>query len=307
MRVPRSCSYSARSDALRFERASACLDPSRDERKRLLALVATNTESHLQKLSSRGAYRRPAPSSKLPSLGIREEGEALEHTLDTLNRAVFSTGLASCSGGDLSYIPSSGLFPSALADFIAAVANRDPGLSCCPGPAAVERSLLAWLCELVGFPAGSGGDLTSGGSIANLSAIVCARESLKVRSRDVERSVVYLSEQAHYSIQKGLHIAGLGHSIVRVVPVDDRYRMQVEALRKCVEADVKEGLRPFLVVASAGTTDVGAVDPLDAVADVAEHYGVWFHVDAACRSTPSVVLMPTTLSFVCRWRLLPID
>ena len=155
-------------------------------------------------------------------------------------------------------------------------------MSCSPGPAELERYLIQWICDLVGFPKGSGGDLTSGGSVANLSAIVTAREVKKIRSREVENTVVYLTEQAHYSISKGLHIAGLGDCIMRAVPIDQRFRMDVDALKEMVQQDVAAGLKPFLVVASAGTTEVGAVDPMKAIAGVAREYSLWFHVDAAC-------------------------
>ncbi|RMF26525.1 MAG: aminotransferase class V-fold PLP-dependent enzyme, partial [Bacteroidetes bacterium] len=138
-----------------------------------------------------------------------------------------------------------------------------------------------WMCRLVGYPQTALGNLASGGSIANLIAIVTARDAKEVVPREVERSVVYLTPQVHHCIHKALRIAGLGQAQVRQVPLDERFRMRPEALHQMVEEDRAAGHKPFLVVASAGTTDTGAIDPLNAIADVCEEHRLWFHVDAA--------------------------
>ncbi|MCB0662735.1 MAG: amino acid decarboxylase, partial [Saprospiraceae bacterium] len=215
-------------------------------------------------------------------LDIESTPRPIDEILQAVKTNVDRVGINPASGGHLGYIPGGGIYPTALGDYLAAVTNRYAGMFFGnPGAVRIENQLIRWMCKLVGFPEGSLGNLTSGGSIANLIAIVTARDVKGIRARDIESSVVYLTEQVHHCVHKALRIAGLGEAIVRNVPLDDHFRMDAEALRLQVEADVKNNLRPFLVVGSAGTTDTGAMDPLDAIADISERFDLWFHVDAA--------------------------
>jgi aromatic-L-amino-acid/L-tryptophan decarboxylase len=174
------------------------------------------------------------------------------------------------------------LFPAALGDLLADVGNRYVGIRfAAPAAAQMERSLVEWMGGLVGYPATAGGDLTSGASIANLEGIVTAREAFGIRSADVPRIVVYLTSQTHHCIEKALRISGLAECIVRRVDLDDGMRMRPDRLDAMIRADVVAGLHPWLVVATAGTTDTGAVDPLAAIADIADAHSLWLQVDAA--------------------------
>jgi len=180
------------------------------------------------------------------------------------------------------YLPGGNLYEAALADFLAAVGGRYSARSLvAAGAVRVENQVLAWLARVLGLPEGCAGNLTSGGSLANFIALVTAREAARVRAADVPRTVVYATTQAHHSVAKGLRIAGLGETLQRPVPMDARYRMRPDALAERIAADRAAGLAPWLVVASAGTTDTGAVDPLPAVADIAARERLWLHVDAA--------------------------
>jgi glutamate/tyrosine decarboxylase-like PLP-dependent enzyme len=182
----------------------------------------------------------------------------------------------------MGYIPGGGLYASALGDYLAAVSNRYAGVFFgSPGAVRMEHMLLRWLAEVVGYPETAAGDLTTGGSLANLIGIVTAREAHEIKATDVPTTVVYLSEEAHHSVQKALRIAGLGECVQRRIPLDARYRMDAGALEQLVADDERTGLRPWLIVGTAGTTSTGAVDPLDAVADIASAHGLWFHVDGA--------------------------
>jgi aromatic-L-amino-acid decarboxylase len=182
--------------------------------------------------------------------------------------------------GYLPYIPGGGLFAAALGEFLALSVNRYVGLAA-PSPAVVqiEENVCRWLCSLFGWDGRSQGMLTSGGSMANFSAMVAARHAKL--GEDFTDGVYYVSEQAHASVTKAATLAGFSRRNVRLVPTDDELRMDPDALRRAVEQDLAAGHRPFLVVPSAGTTNTGAVDPLDAVADVAQEHGLWMHVDAA--------------------------
>ncbi|MFC1778542.1 pyridoxal phosphate-dependent decarboxylase family protein, partial [Pseudomonadota bacterium] len=138
-----------------------------------------------------------------------------------------------------------------------------------------------WMTRLVGYPASSGGDLTSGGSIANLTAIIAARETMGIRSRDIENSCIYMTADTHHCVDKSIRAAGLGECQKRNVPMDDHFRMDVSALQEMIRLDKAAGLQPWLVIASAGTTDTGAIDPVADIADLAKQNDLWLHVDAA--------------------------
>jgi glutamate/tyrosine decarboxylase-like PLP-dependent enzyme len=242
----------------------------------------------MESLASRPAFvLSEGDDSALYDSPISEEPAAdPDEVLDLLDRGVNRSGVNVGSAGHLAYIPGSNLYASALADYLAAVTNRYSGLYfASPGAVRMERTLLRWMADLLGYPAASAGDLTSGGSIANLVGIVTAREAHGLKARDFGRAVVYLSEQSHHAIDKALRIAGLKESVKRMIPLDGRHRMRVEALEEAIEGDAKAGLRPWLIAATAGTTDTGAVDPLPELADVARHHGVWLHVDGAYGAT----------------------
>ena len=208
-----------------------------------------------------------------------ETGEDFDALMDDF-LAAMSKAREYAGPGYLAYIPGGGLFTSALGEFLARGFNRFVGLWL-QGPAAVaiEENVTRWLCDLFDYPAGSQGILTTGGSLANLSAVVTARHAKL--GEDFTDGVYYVSEQAHASVTKAATIAGFGRRNLRVVPTDADLRMDPAALQEVVRQDRKHGLRPFLVVPAAGTTNTGAIDPLDAVADVAGEEGLWMHVDAA--------------------------
>jgi aromatic-L-amino-acid decarboxylase len=182
--------------------------------------------------------------------------------------------------GYLAYIPGGGLLTAAIADLYAQGVNRYVGLwQTSPAVVAIEENVTRWLCDLFEMGEGSQGVLTSGGSIANLSAVVTARHDRI--GEDLADATYYVSEQAHASVTKAAAIAGFGRRHVRIVPTDAELRMDPEALRELVRRDRAAGMRPFLVVPSAGTTNTGAIDPLDEIADVAAEEDLWCHVDAA--------------------------
>ena len=182
--------------------------------------------------------------------------------------------------GYLAYIPGGGLFTAALAEFLAQGLNRYVGLwQASPAVVQLEENVTRWLCDLFGFPTSAQGVLTSGGSLANLSAVVTARHAKL--GEDFLDGTYYVTDQAHGSNTKAATIAGFAQRNMRLVPTDSELRMDPEALSRMIAEDRSAGHRPFMVVGAAGTTNTGAIDPLAAIADVAEHEGLWFHIDAA--------------------------
>ncbi len=272
-----------RNKILQLEKDSQPLEPTPDKRDHWAKAVQSYAHDYVDSLPTRKAYvKLDEPSSGLLDLPIDGKPKPIEQLLSTLKKHLPNDGLNPASGGHLGYIPGGGIYPTALGDYLAAVTNEYGGIFY-GGPNAVrmENMLIRWMCEVVGYPAGSLGNLTSGGSIANLIAFVTARDSKKITTDKVRQSVIYLTEQVHHCVHKAIRIGGMGEAIVRNVPMDKRFRMDANALAELVENDVAEGRYPFLVVASAGTTDTGAMDPLDAVADICEKHNLWFHVDAA--------------------------
>ena len=208
-----------------------------------------------------------------------EDGGLFEEVLADVREAA-AHAYEPAGPGYLAYIPGGGLFAAALGDFLALGVNRYVGLwAPTPGAVQIEENVARWLCSLFGWGEGSQGVLTSGGSRANFSAMVAARHAKL--GEDFTDGTYYVSEQAHASVTKAATLAGFSKRNVRLVPTDAELRMDPDALRRMVEEDRGAGHRPFLVAPSAGTTNTGAIDPLDAVADVAEEHGLWMHVDGA--------------------------
>jgi aromatic-L-amino-acid decarboxylase len=204
----------------------------------------------------------------------RDPAEVFDYVAVCIDRP----GFATTSPRFMAYIPGGGVFHAGLGDLLAAVSNKYSGFaSASPGAVRIENACTDWLASVVGYPAGAGGTLTSGGSIANLTAVVAARDA-----RDADGGgAVYKTRFVHYCVDKALHIAGRGRAPMREIATDSAYRMDVAALEAAFEQDAGDGIRPWLVVASAGTVDTGAIDPLPEIAALCRRYGAWLHVDGA--------------------------
>ncbi|MFC5154470.1 pyridoxal phosphate-dependent decarboxylase family protein [Streptomyces amakusaensis] len=208
-----------------------------------------------------------------------EEGSSFTELLDIV--AVASSKVINNSGpGFLAYIPGGGLFTSALADLLAAGFNRYVSLAGkAPVIAQIEATAVRWLCDMFDYPDEARGVLTSGGSMANFSAVVTARKAKL--GEDFSLGVLYTSHQAHASCATAGYLAGFPKSRVRLVPTDAFLRMDVDALAAMVTADRAAGLHPFMVMASAGTTNTGSVDPIGEIGALTRAENMWLHVDAA--------------------------
>lgn len=264
-----------------LEQLARRLEPSREQRDEWNGLARAYADSFINQIETLNAYDEPPEDGRLGLL-IEEEGKNMAFLLAELRDKVDRAGINPASGGHLGYVPGGGIFPAALGDYLAAVTNRYSGLFFAnPGAVRVENELIRWMCGMVGYPAGSLGNLSSGGSIANLIAITTARDFMGVRAAKVKKAVIYLGPQVHHCVQKALRIAGLGEALIRYIATDEYFRLDAKRLHEQLEKDLFQGLKPFMVVGSAGTADTGAMDPLDEIASLAEQFGLWFHVDAA--------------------------
>lgn len=258
------------------------LEPSPAAMRAMLAEASERIVAHIESLpvqpasyESDGRAEARALSESLPA-----EGTDFSTLLDQIFDDAVPTSFNTAGPGYLAYIPGGGLFPSAVADLVANAINRYVGVwVAAPALVQLELNVVRWFCSIVGYGAGSGGILTSGGSLANLTAIVTARRERL--PEEFWNGTIYTSDQTHHSVRKSAVLAGFPEANVREIRTNDRQEMSVEALSAAIEHDRSAGHTPFLIVASAGTTNTGAVDPLDAIADVAEAQSMWLHVDGA--------------------------
>ncbi|GGW72908.1 glutamate/tyrosine decarboxylase-like PLP-dependent enzyme [Winogradskyella epiphytica] len=266
-----------------LEKTSRLLDPLQKQRDQWNSQVLQYSNRFINELNTTKAFVNSNDNGKdIYDLDITEEATDLSILLNSISTNIDNVGLNPASSGHMGYIPGGGLYPSALGDYIAAVSNRYAGVFyAAPGAVRLENMLLRWMCRLMGYPETSIGNLTSGGSIANLVAIVTARESFDIKARDFDKLVIYLSGQAHHSIQKAIKIAGLSEAHLRYIPLDDALKLSVIDLEKAIIEDKKNGLIPFFINTSFGTTNSGAIDPLEPIANIAQKHNLWFHVDAA--------------------------
>jgi len=260
------------------------LEISPDEFRRLAEKVTQLTADYLRELDSRPI----SPSTtgeeveRLFRAPLSEHGvgaEALAGLQDVIEHSRVQNARF------FGYVLGSGEPVAAVADLFASVLNQNV-TAWRSGPAAVtvERTVVSWLAQAIGCT-GFRGSLTGGGSSANLMGLAMAREARmpanEVGVRGVPQGVVYASEEVHMSIPKSIAVLGIGRKNLRLVPTDAEFRLIPEKLEQAIRSDKAEGYTPIAVVASAGTVNTGAIDPLPEVAAIARRYGLWMHIDGA--------------------------
>ncbi|HSK91947.1 MAG TPA: aminotransferase class V-fold PLP-dependent enzyme [Euzebyales bacterium] len=209
-----------------------------------------------------------------------EQGTGWDALLGQLQRDVVEFAARSHHPGYFAYIPTCGTFPSALGDFVASALDIEASAWVpAAGPVELEVLVLDWFAEWIGYPPTAAGVLTSGGSAANLTALACAREA-RIGAMTAD-AVIYVADQGHSSVVRAARTLGFRPDQVRVLPVDDGFRLRTDAVVGAMDADLAAGRVPLLVSAAAGSTNTGAIDPLADLAAVCRDRGVWLHVDAA--------------------------
>jgi aromatic-L-amino-acid decarboxylase len=291
------------------ERASA-LDITDEAMRELAARAVELVADYFRRISESPVLRHTSASELAAQFDAPLPVEA--DTLDELFadcRRIFEGSRHSGHPRFFGYVASPATPVGAFADLIASALNQNvPAWRSAPSATHVEQTVIRWLAALVGYtPEGASGLLTSGGSMANLNALYVAHRigarakfdgddhaattegaisqgfdvSQKGLWKSARPATIYASDQAHMSIAKAADILGLGREQVSVVETDENFRMDVRRLRARIERDVRDGFQPFCVVASAGTVNTGAIDPLAEIAAVAREHGLWFHVDGA--------------------------
>ena len=219
-----------------------------------------------------------------------ERGELLGH----LRALMFENSMYPGHPGFLAYISGAGTVPGAAADLLAAALNQNSGgFRLSPGASTIEEHLMRWLAGRFGLPEGAGGQVVAGGAVANLVGLKVARDRASEEAResgvrDGPRLAFYASTESHVVHQRAADILGIGSHALRSIEVDEGWRMRPEAVADAMERDLAAGVVPAAVIATAGTTATGAIDPLPAIAELCERHGAHLHVDA-CYGGPAVL------------------
>lgn len=265
---------------LALEQISAALEPSLAERELLNKEIQAYANNFIDTTETNLSYYKGDPDSS--QLSISTNKKALKELLKIYTSEVVQKGINPASGGHLGYIPGGGIYTAALGDFLASVSNEYAGMYFgSPGAVAMENEVLDWMKNVFNFPKTAVGNLTSGGSIANLIAVTAARDKHQIKNERVTKSVIYLSPQIHHCLHKAIRIVGLEDVQIRLLKLDGYFRIDIDYLEEQIRKDKADGLIPFMVVASAGTTDTGAVDPLKQIGNIAEQNNLWYHIDGA--------------------------
>jgi len=255
---------------------------------RTLARVQHLAEAYLRGLPERAAFRRPPDDviRRFESAPLPRRGTPADAILDDVARDILPYSLGIGHPRWWGYVRASASPLGMAADLLAATMNNN-----CSGSAQiatfVEMTVMRWLAELVGYPADAGGLLTSGGSAANFVALAAMREAKLPGTRvtglpgSAVRPVVYVTPETHSCIRRAVELLGFGSDSLRLLPPDADLCMDPGALAAAVAEDRAAGRHPLCVVATAGTVNAGAIDPLDAIRDVARREDLWFHVDGA--------------------------
>lgn len=219
---------------------------------------------------------------------LPEDGSDMDQVLVEVKHKVLGSITNSAGPKYFGYITGGGNQAAVLAEMVKAALNQN-NLKWHSSPASteLEKLVMRWVAEFIGYPTTSAGVLLSGGSVANFNCMAVARKiksPVDVSEEGVYGSppqTVYVSAEGHSSFDKAVDMLGIGKKYLRKIPVDGKLRIDIEALDRAIEQDKKKGLHPICAIAVAGTTNTGAVDDLHAVADVCEKHDLWYHVDAA--------------------------
>lgn len=231
---------------------------------------------------------RPAPASSAAhfDVSLPQEAGCLAEAYDSFTQNILPHAIGNAHPGFMGWAHGGGSAVGMLAEMLAAGLNANLG-----GrdqiPIAVEQQVVRWMRELFHFPETASGLFVTGSSIANFIALLVARTACvgtDVRATGVDgpKLIAYTSSDAHGCIAQAMELAGMGANQLRRIPVDAKHRMQLGLLEAAIVADRAAGHQPFCIVGTSGTVDVGAIDDLDAIAAVARHEQLWFHVDGAC-------------------------
>ncbi|MCF6222200.1 MAG: aminotransferase class V-fold PLP-dependent enzyme [Flavobacteriaceae bacterium] len=264
----------------KLESISCALEPSQEQRDMYLSKVKHFGNDFINTLNKQKTFI----SSKHISdkFKITSKKKTIDEVITIYKEEIAEKGINPASGGHLGYIPGGGIYTAAISDYMVDITNEYAGMFyASPGAVSLENELINWMKEVFNYPNSAVGNLSSGGSIANLIALTTARDKHNIKGDQIKNSVIYISPQVHHCILKALRIIGLEDIGIHYLVLDEFSRINSELFREQIDLDIKNGLNPFMVIASAGTTDTGAVDPLYNIGKIANKMNLWYHIDAA--------------------------
>lgn len=266
------------------------LDRDADGLRHLLDRAVDAVVGLYESVETRPVFPPVTPDELAPQFDepLPRTGVDAEQLIERVDRDVFLNSTLNISPRFLSYIMSGGTHVGIAADLLVSALNSNFGLwHVSPAGTEIELRTVRWMAEFIGYPADAGGTLVSGGSAADLHGMataIVAKAPFDVREEGLRAGpplTVYVSVEGHSALEKSAILLGLGRRQLRKVATRADFTIDVDALREMVQRDRAEGAHPTCVIGNAGTVNTGAVDPLDALADVAEEEGLWFHVDGA--------------------------
>jgi aromatic-L-amino-acid decarboxylase len=244
---------------------------------------------------------------RLLEAGLPQDPVPTHEALDDAAR-ILDESIAQARPRYFAFIGSSGLEIGALGDLLSHTYDINLAVDA-RAATELENQAVAWVAEFVGFPSGKGA-FTSGGTVSNMTALAAAREralpGTRVHGLVDRRVAVYCSAEVHYSITRAVELLGIGSENLRALPIDGERRMRPDTLAEAIDTDLANGVTPVAVVATAGTTLTGAIDPLDSIADVCDDRGVWLHVDGAY-GLPAAAVRPESFVGLARGDSVSVD
>ena len=267
------------------------LDPSPDEIREWGSDTIDAMAKYLESLPTRRLYPRTTSAAIREKLdrALPNEPMEFEELLAEFKDIILEASRHNAHPRMFGYVQSPGSALAAFADLLASTLNANlTAWRSAPVAVEIERLTIDWIRQLIGYPAGAAGLFVSGGSMANLAALVTARNATAggdVAAGGMQgnqpQMCVYVSQETHHSIEKAAGLLGIGRDNVRKIDVDQQRKIRIDHLIENITNDLAAGLKPFCVVGNAGTVMTGAVDPLTDISEVARKFGLWMHVDAA--------------------------
>ncbi len=242
----------------------------------------------LHDIRQRPVWKPMPPEVRAQFRGVLPTGPTeTANVYEDFKQFILPFSLGNVHPGFMGWVHGGGSVVGMLAEMLAAGLNSNLG-GRDHSAIEVERQITEWMRQLFRFPEGASGLFVTGSSVANFIALLIARNSAKGRGLKPRGAVpsdkclvAYTSSAAHCCIAKGMDMSGLGSAALRCIPVDAQHRVRIPELRRAIDMDRRAGLEPFLIVGTAGTVDIGAIDDLDGLSDLASHENMWFHVDGA--------------------------
>jgi aromatic-L-amino-acid/L-tryptophan decarboxylase len=310
------------------DRSFPLLDPSPEETRRWAAAAVETMASYLGSIRDRSVYPRTTTRSIRERLdfNLLEEPTNFDRLLKTFREVLLEMSRHNGHPRMFGYVQSPGTALAAIADLLASTLNANlTAWRSAPAAVEIERLTIDWIKQLVGFPQNAAGLFVSGGSMANMAGLAAARRSKAPKeivtqgAQSCARALrVYASEEVHHSIIKGAVLLGIGRDNVRLIEVDDRYRIKLGKLVASIEEDRTAGYLPVCIVANAGTVATGTFDPIAEMSEIARRFNLWLHVDGAyggfaalAPSTRKLFTAIETADSVAldphKWLYLPVD